>query len=329
MIVSQGHEPCLVVQLTNRHTEFSAALLDMIVKITENMVILMDDSEIDFSQWKSANIHLFATGDLISSLRSKPDHVITYALDKSASNNIKARSFTSIDTMIHCLIDQVLRNIGREVEAWKKMKEPDEVKASEKKIKEIYQQVRMVDMRVNHRISDTEKLRSRFPCLCWLSDSKVDDERDRNNIEEHFGNTFSHYKTFRSPHRLHEAIAMADSSLNFFLIIHTSYPQELIWNFRKFNNVKCVLKYDMTQKHNPKTDHPDKSKPGSNVAMNNQCISSQDDLIFHLSWNLMDYCHNMAQQYQSRNELTEARDMFAEVKRLCDFISKHFFRPIK
>ena len=295
-------------------------MLEKIESLTENMVIINEDSIIDYSQWKSKRIHLFTTLEWLSSVESKPDHVIIYVLAKEKNNQGEKRFYSSIDRLIAHLLDRIVENYYREIHEWKSIGEFETAKRTEKKLKDIYTQIRMIHMK-NNPIHTTESLTYTSPVLFWLRDEKIDDEEDRNTIEDLFGKSFSQYRTFVQQDSMHNEVVLRELSTHIFIVIHASYPKTLSQSLRHISNVKCVLRYGVNPDKTTTTDgfeHPD-----------DQTLSTRADIEYRLNWHLIKYCYSMAEQYRAHNQLVNARDMIVEAKRLCNHLSVTCFKPIK
>jgi hypothetical protein len=282
-------------------TEFASAVLKTLYSLaSKHMLIINDESTIDFSQLSKKPTTIFTTAEFASSIEDLPKNFKMFLLDKGNANTEKHR-FATIDDLICRLADEIIQKYRLEANENTKVEEQDKL------INQIYRELRQIHEKFMTNKSPMKISDSIAPILIWLITNTKDNEEDTNYIEENFQNYFSSYLIFFSEDNFHDYIAK-ENTIDVFLIMYSNYPESIAKGSRQFSNVKYVYRYGKS-----KDDDDDK------------IILDRDNLRYCLTYDLIDYYGKLGEQYRTNNQSKKARDMFLKAQTLCQLLSINYF----
>jgi hypothetical protein len=291
----------ILVNLSEHTTEFASAVLQTLCSLPSKYILIInDESTIDFSQWSKNPTTIFTTAEFASTVENLPKNFQMFLLDKG-KNNIEQQRFASIDDLICRLADQIIQKYRLEANDNTKAEEHD------KQIKRIYRELRQIHEKFIINKSPIQTTEIIAPILFWLIPNTKNNE-DANYIVEKLGNYFSSCCFFSTKDDYHHYISK-NKTTDLFVIISSSYQQSITEDIRQFANAKYVYHYGESEN-------------------DDETIFDRDNLRYHLTYDLMDYYGKLGEQYRRHNQPKKAREMFLKAQTLCQCLSTDCF-PFK
>jgi hypothetical protein len=285
-------------------TEFASAVLEVLRSFASKFILIMnDESTIDFSQWSKRPTIIFTTTQFASSIENLSKNFKIFLLD-NGNKNIEQQRFGTIDDLICRLADEIIENYRLEANEYTEAGDIIKAKEQNEYAHRIYRELRQIDdkLRINQ---SPMKILDITPILIWLISNTRNTEEDTDYIEENLGKYFSSYLIFFNEHDFHDCIAKSTNDM--FLIIYSDYRESIAKGSRQFSNVKYVYRY------------------GESKTEDDKIITNRDNLRYHLIYNLIDYYGKLGEQYRANNQKKQARDMFLKAQTLCQLLSTNFF----
>jgi hypothetical protein len=279
-------------------TEFASAVLETLCSLASKYILIInDESTIDFAQWSKQSVTIFTTAHCVSSLENLPKNFEIFLLDID-NTNIEQTRFTTIDELIGRLADDVIEKYRLETIDIDGLFKTE---IRNKQINQIYGELRQIHEKYITKKSPIQTSNSIAPILIWLISNKQPDKEDTNYIEKTFGKHFSSF-----PICFNE-IEYQKFTSDIFVIIYDHCSESISSSIRQSSNVKDVYYYDESKKDD---DHG--------------IIRNRDDLCYRLASDLMDYYGKLGEQYRTNKQTKKAREMFSKAQELCQFLF-HFF----
>lgn len=285
--------------------DFTSNILGTLCSLTSGLIhILNDESNLDFSECPNRSVLLFTTAQFAVQLKNLPNYVKLYTLEDKQSTGNDSSKFATMEDLLGKLSDEIILKHRLDAKQYSSTNQFERANEHEEtanriyhELKNLYHQNFMKDNTLNNRPNKME------PSLIWL----ISRNENMQNIEGFFGNYFSNYKEFHNEHTCHGYIAKNEHEEDIFLIIGNNYKQIAENSFRQFSNVKHIYYY---------------GKPKNN---DEKGYCSQDDLRYHLTYDLIGYFRQLGDNYEKLNQPKLARDIFLKAQKLCKFLSEKFF----
>lgn len=297
---------------------FASAILNGLHSLTSNLISVKDNqSSIDFSELSTTASIIFTTTQINSSTKTVPRYCSIFLLDdgnKDMENgddkkNVQQR-FGKIDDLICRLVDEVIRYYRTEANEYAKRQDFIKAKAISRKVNRIYRELSHINEKIKQNQPHLNKSDLMTPILVWLIPNTEQADQDNSiDFEKNFKEYFASCSLYTDENELHFDLATNLNRNDAFLIIHTTYQESIATGISQLSNVKFVYRYG-------------KSKNDSD----NDAIDNQQDLLYRLTYDLMDYHTKKAEDYRDNKQLKEAHAMFVHAKNLCHFLSKNFFQ---
>jgi hypothetical protein len=287
-------------------TEFSSTVLQTLYSLASKFILIInDESTIDFSQWSKKSTTVFTTAQFASSIENLPKHFKMFILDKG-NNNIEQQRFATIDDLICRLADEIVQQYRLEANEYTKVGELIKAKEQEEQANLIYRKLRQIHAQLLTNKSPMKASDSISPILIWLISNTENNEEDTNYIEKNFEKYFSSFRIFFHESDFHDYIAQ-ENITDMFLIIYSDYQESIAQGSHQFSNVKYIYRY------------------GESKVQDDKIITNRDDLCYQLTYDLIDYYGKLGEQYRTNNQTKKARDMFLKAQSLCQFLSTTCF----
>jgi hypothetical protein len=279
-------------------TDFALAVLETLKSFASKFILIIDDeSTIDFTQCSKQSVTIYTTVDCASSLENLPKYINIFLLE--IDNTEQAQS-TNIDVLISRLADEVIDKYRLETV------ESTESKARNKQINRIYCELRQIHEKYITKKSPMQTLDNITPILIWLIPNTKPNEEDSNYIQEKFKKYFSFFYIYSDETKYQQCIT-TDNIPDLFLIIHSQYREAIFNDVRQLPNVKYVYRYGASKKD-----------------YDQSIIKDRDDLCYRLASDLMDYYGKLGEQYRTNKQTKKAREMFSKAQELCQFLFTFF-----
>jgi hypothetical protein len=280
-------------------TEFASNILTILCSLASKFILIINDEpNIDLSQWSKKSITIFTTAQFAFSSKNLPKNFKMFLLDVD-NNNIEQRRFASIDDLISRLVDEIIDKYRSEAYEYSKIGDIKKAKEQNEQVNQIYRELKQIH---NKPMKTSDSI---TPILVWLISNTNNNEQDTNYIKKNFGEYFSEYRIFFDESKFHEYIAEENEIM--FVIIYSKYRESIANDSRQFSNVKYVYRY------------------GESTTKDKEIITNQDDLRYHLIYDLIDYYGKLGEQYRTNNKIKNAREMFIKAQTLCQFLSTTCF----
>ncbi len=298
-LVSTHNISFILINLSEHMTEFASNILTILCSLASKFILIINDEpNIDLSQWSKKSITIFTTAQFAFSSKNLPKNFKMFLLDVD-NNNIEQRRFASIDDLISRLVDEIIDKYRLEAHEYSKIGDIKKAKEQNEQINQIYRELRQIH---NKPMKTSDSI---TPILVWLISNTNNNEQDTNYIKKNFGEYFSEYRIFFDESKFHEYIAEENEIM--FVIIYSKYRESIANDSRQFSNVKYVYRY------------------GESTTKDKEIITNQDDLRYHLIYDLIDYYGKLGEQYRTNNKTKNAREMFIKAQTLCQFLSTTCF----
>ena len=283
--------------------EFTLAVLVTLRSLLLDAICNYENAlTLNFSEWPNQTILLFTTAQFAASLENLPKHVKLFTLQTSETSNInKPNHFKSIEDLVAQLCDEIVQQYRLETHECNKRGELEKAKEKKIKLSHLYHKLRILHETFMTDSNLSNPLHKIELSLIWL----MARNEDINNVEEIFGEFFSSCHSFSDEHQCHHYI-VENEFKNIFLIIDTTHQQSIESCFDNFSNVKHIYYYGKSTNTNDKSFH------------------TQDDLCYHLTYDLIGYYAELGDRYKANDQRELARDVFLKGQKLCKLLSKRF-----